>query len=90
MSLNYNHDISYLLVNRRKSISYKFKANNKIVNFSNQFCLGSISNMSDTVKSKEVSLKGRTDDFIVDDNATDISDILMIHKYLMVKNNMKY
>ena len=37
---------------------YKFKADNKNVNFPFQFCLGSISNECDCVKAEEVSLKG--------------------------------
>ena len=38
LSLQYNGDNSYLLVNRKE-----FKADNKNVNFSTQFCLGIIS-----------------------------------------------
>ena len=68
---------------------FKFKANNKNVNFPTQFCLGSISNGFGATESREVSLKGNVYDFSVDYNAIDKSDILNIHKYLMVKNNIK-
>ena len=38
--LHCNADNSYFLVNEKEI--FKFKANNKSVNFSTQFCLGSI------------------------------------------------
>ena len=38
---------------------------------------------------REVSLKGNVHDFLIDYNSTDKSDILNIHKYLVVKNNIK-
>ena len=41
MSLHYNADNNYLLVNGKEI--FKFKADNKNVNFPTQFCLGSIS-----------------------------------------------
>ena len=41
LSLHYNGNNSYLFVNRKEI--YKFKADNKNVNFPTQFCLGSIS-----------------------------------------------
>ena len=42
LSLHYNADYSYLFVNGKEIC--KFKADNKSVNFSTQFCLRSISN----------------------------------------------
>ena len=68
---------------------FKFKADNKNVNFATQFCLGSISTGFGTTESREVSLKGNVYDFSIDYNAVDKSDILNIHKYLFVKNNIK-
>ena len=85
--MHYNHDNSYLFVNGKEI--YKSKADNKNVHFSTQFCLGSISNKSDAVDSREVSLKGNVYDFSVDYNVIDKYDILNIHKCLMVKNNIK-
>ena len=38
---------------------------------------------------EEVSVKGNVYDFSVDYDANDNSDILNIHTYLMVNNNMK-
>ena len=68
---------------------FKFKANNKKINFPNQFCLGSISNGFSANESREVSLSGNVNDFSVDYNSIDKYDILKIHKYLMTMNNIK-
>ena len=69
--------------------SYKFKADNKNINFLTLFCLGSISNGFGATDSREVSLKENVFNFLVNYNAIDKSDILNIHKYLTVKNNIK-
>ena len=87
MSLRYNHDNSYLFVNGKEI--FKFKTDNKNVNFPTQFCLGIISNRFSATESKEVTLNGNVYDFSVDYNSIDKSDILNIHEYLMTKNNMK-
>ena len=68
---------------------YKFKADNKNINFPTQFCLGSISNKCNYFESKELSFKGNVYNFSVDYDAIHNSDILDIHKYLMIKNNIK-
>ena len=68
----------------------KFKADNKIFCFQTQHCLGSISEKSDHVESEEVSFKEMVYDFSVNFNATDKSDVLIIHKSLVVvKNNIR-
>ena len=87
MSLHYNADKSYLFFNGKEI--FKFKADNKNVNFPTQFCLGSISNGFSANKSREVSSNGNLYDFSVDYNSIDKSDILNIYKYLMTKNNIK-
>ena len=43
----------------------------------------------DATESTEISWKGNVYAFSVDYNTIDESDILNIHQYLMVKNNMK-
>ena len=78
---------SQLYVNGKEI--FKFKADNKNVNFLTQFCLGSISNGFSATKSKEVSLNGKVYDFSVDYNSVDKFNILNIHKYLMTKDNIK-
>ena len=87
LSLHYNADNRYLFVNEKEI--FKFKAGNKNVSFSAQFCLGSISNGFSTTEPREVSLNGIVYDFSVDYNSIDKSEILNIHKYLMTNNNIK-
>ena len=87
MSLHRNDDKSYLFVNGKEI--YKFKADNRSVNFPTQFCLGSISNKFDCTESEEVSFKENDYDFSVSYDAFRKSDILDIPKYLIVKNNIK-
>ena len=87
MSLHYNANNSYLLVNRKEI--FKFKVDNKNINFPTQFYLGSTSNGFSATESREVSLNKNVYDFSVDHNSIYKSDILNIHKYLMTKSNMK-
>ena len=86
LSLHYNGDIIFLVVNGKEI--YKFKANNRNVNFPTQFCLGNISNKFSFIESKEVCLKGIVYNFTVDYNAIAADYILDIHKYLMKKNGI--
>ena len=77
--MHYNGDNGYLFVNGKEI--FKFKAENKNVNFPTQFCLAT--------ESREVSLNGNVYNFSVDYNSGDKSDVLNIHEYLMTKNNIK-
>ena len=61
LSLHYNADNSYLFVNENEI--FKFKADNKNVNFPTQFCLWSISNGFSAIESREVSLNRNVYDF---------------------------
>ena len=69
---------SFLFVNGKEI--YKFKANNKNINFPTQFCLGSKSNGFSAPESREVSLNGNVYDFSVDYNSIDKYNILNIQK----------
>ena len=86
LSLHYNHDNSYLFVNRKEI--YRFKANDKSLNFPTKFCLGSIFNKFGDIDSREVNWKENVFYLSVDCNAIGKFVILNIHKYLMVKKNM--
>ena len=68
---------------------FKFKADNKNVNFPKKVSLRSISNRFSAAESREVSLNRNVYGFSVDYNSTDKSDKLNIRKYLMNKNNIK-
>ena len=64
MSLHYYADNSYLFVNGEEI--FKFKADNKNVNFPTRFCLGSISDWFTAYESRELYLNGNMYDFSVD------------------------
>ena len=85
--MHYNAHNSYLFVNGKEI--FKFKANNKNVNFPTRFCLAGISDEFSSTEPREVSLNGNVCDFSVYYNSVDKSDILNIHEYLMNKNNLK-
>ena len=87
LSFRYNADNSYLFFNGKEI--FKFKPDNKNVNFPVQFCLASISNGFSATESREVSLNRNVYDFSVDYNSIDKSNILNIHKYLMNNNIIK-
>ena len=63
---------------------FRFKANNKNVNFSTWFGLRSISDGFSASEFREVSLNGNMCDFSGDYNSIDKSDILKTHKYLII------
>ena len=87
MSLHCNGDNSYLFINGKEL--FKFKMDNKNVNFQTRFYLGSIFDGFSTTASTEASLNGNEYDLSVDYISIDKSDMLTIHKYLMTTNNMK-
>ena len=60
---------------------YKFKVNNKIINFPSRICPGIISNKCNHVDAEKASLKGNVQDFSVGYDAID--------KSLLVKNIIK-
>ena len=68
---------------------FKFKADNKNVNFPTRFYLEGISDGFSGIESREVFLNGNVFDFTVDYNSIEKSNILNINKYLMTKNNIK-
>ena len=68
---------------------FKFKTENKNDDVPTQFGLWSISNGFSAMESREVTLVANVYNFSVDYSSVDKSDILNIHKYLIVKNSMK-
>ena len=86
MSLHYNCDNSYLFVNGKEI--FKFKADNKNVNFPTRFCLGGIYDGFSATEFRGVSLNGNVYD-TVEYSSIDKFDVLKIHKYLMMKSDIK-
>ena len=66
---------------------YKFKANDSEI-LATPLCLGNISKdwSTDNMK-KKTGFNGYVHDFSVDYEATDVDDIVDIHKYLMKEND---
>ena len=87
MILHYNGGNSYLFVNGEEI--FKFKANNDNISFPTRLCLGSISDGFHATESREVSLGENVYNFSVDYSAIEKSQIINIHKYLMVKYDIK-
>ena len=85
LSLHYNGANSYLFVNGAEI--YKFKAkDSKIV--ATPSCLGNISKDWSVDNMKKTEFTGYVYDFSVDYEATDVDNIVDIHKYLMKKNKI--
>ena len=85
LSLYYNGGNSYLLVNGTEIYKFKAKDSEIIVG---AICLGNISKDWSVDNMKRTGFNGYVYDFSVDYDATDVDDIVDIHKYLMKKNNI--
>ena len=81
LSLHYNGVNCYLFFNGIEI--YKFKAKDSEINVA-PLCLGGVSKDFSSDNMKKTGLYG-----YADYDSIDVDDILDIHKYLMVKNNIK-
>ena len=82
LSLHYNRANTYLFVNDTKI--YKFKAKDSEI-VATPLCFGNISKDWSADNMKKTGFNGYVYDFSVDYDATDVDDIVDIHKYLMKK-----
>ena len=82
LSLHYNESNSYLFVNGTEI--YKFKAKGSEI-VATPLCLGNIWKDWSTNNMKQTGFNRYVYDFSVDYDATDVDDIVDIHKYLMKK-----
>ena len=85
LSLHYNGANSYFFGIGTEI--HKFKAKDSEIAAS-PLCLGNISKDWSTDNMKKTGFNGYVYDFSVDYDATDVDDIVDIHKYLMKKNNI--
>ena len=85
LSLHYNGANSYLFVNGTEI--YKFKAKDSEI-VATPLCLGNISKDWSADNMKKTGFNGYVYDFSVDYDATDVKDIVDIHKYLRKKNDI--
>ena len=82
LSLHDNGANSYLFVNGTEI--YKFKAKDSEI-VASPLCLGNISKDWSTDNMKRTGFNGYVYNFSVDYDATDVDDVVYIHKYLMKK-----
>ena len=87
LSLHYNGVNSYLFV--KGTEIYKFKAKDSEI-VAVPLCLGNISKDSSVDNMKKTRFNGYVYDFIANFDATDVYDIVNIHKYLMKINDIVY
>ena len=85
LSLHYNGANSYLFVNNTEIYKFKAKGSNIVAP---PLCLGTISKDWSADKMKKAGFNGYVYDFSVGYDATDVDDIVNIHKYLMKKNDI--
>ena len=84
--MQYNGANSYLFVNGKEIIKFKVK-DSEIV--ASPLCLGNISKDWSTDNMKKTGLNGYFSEFNVDYGKVDSEVIPYIHKYLMLKYNVK-
>ena len=85
LSLHYNGENSYLLVNGTEI--YKFKAKDSEI-ILGPICLGNISKDWSVDNMKRTGFNGYVYDFSVDYDTIAVDDILDNHNYLMKKNGI--
>ena len=87
LSLHYNGDNSYLFVNGREELKFKTKTD-QIIN--KNLCLRNLSHYWTKDQSTKISLYGNIHDFVVDYKAiSGTTTIYDLHRYLMIKHNIK-
>ena len=86
LSLHYNGNDSYLLVNGAQELKFKAK-DDQIIN--EKLCLGNLSSEWTNSESEKTGLYGNIYDFVVDYKAINgIKPIYDMHRYLMIKHNI--
>ena len=82
LSLHYNDDNSYLLVNGRQELKFKAK-NNQIID--EKLCLGNLSSEWTTSESEKTGLYGDIYDY---KSINGVKPIYDTHRYLITKHNI--
>ena len=87
LSLHYKGDESYLFVNGRQQLKFKFKTDQLV---KEKLCLGNLSDQWSTKSdSEKTGLQGNIYDFVVDCQAiVGVKPIYDLHRYLMTKHNI--
>ena len=86
LSLHYNCDDSYLLVNGREELKFKAKSDQLV---KEKICIGNLNDQWTTSESEKTGLYGKIYDFVVDyEQISDVKTIYDMHKYLLDKHNI--
>ena len=84
--LHYNGNNSYLFVNGRQELTFKYKTDQLV---RKKLCIGNLSDQWTTSESEKTGLYGKIYDFVVDyEEIVGTTKILDIHKYLMIKHSI--
>ena len=84
---HYNSDDSYLFVNGKQDLKFKYKTENLV---NEKLCIGNFSDSSDSSESEKTGLYGNIYDFVVDyEEIVGVGPIYDFLKYLMIKHNVK-
>ena len=87
LSLHYNGNNNYLIVNGTEIRKFKAKKY-EIKDGQTEICLGNISRDFSVNNMKKTGLYGNVRDFSIDFTSIAVNDILDIHKCLMKKNDI--
>ena len=86
LSLNYNGDDSYLFVNGRQELKFKFKTYQLV---KEKLCIGNLSDQWTTSESEKTVLYGNIYDFVMDyEQIVGVKAIYDMHRYLVIKHNI--
>ena len=86
LSLHYNGDDSYLLVNGREELKFKATSDQLV---KEKICIGNLNDQWTTSESEKTGLYGKIYDFVVDyEQISDVKTIYDMHKYLLDKHNI--
>ena len=86
LSLHYNGDNIYLLVNGKQKLKFKAKTESLV---RDKLCIGNISDKWSTSESEKTGLYGNIYDFVVDyEQIVGVKAIYDMHRYLMTKHNI--
>ena len=86
LSLNYNGDDSYLFVNGRQELKFKWKTDQLV---KEKLCIGNLSDQWTTSESEKTGLYGSIYDFVVDyKQIGGVKAIYGMYRYLMTKHSI--
>ena len=84
--MHYNGDDSYLFVNGKQELKFKYKTENLV---KEKLCIGNLSDQWTASESEKTGLYGTIYDFVIDYKAINgVKPICDMHKYLMTKHSI--